>query len=167
MNTKCPICDKKFNDEESWSGHVKEHESKSILNEPNFSRNVGASRARFSGKMSRIIENMSDLDRLNAEKILLNKKGKPRSDTMKWKTLAIQYPKIAESASERYKEKYPKTRNPVTIENFHDDEILLELVSKREPRKSKGKMAKIEEKIEMILAKIASFEERLERLEKQ
>jgi len=167
MKIKCPICDKKFDDGELLNSHVKEHENESILNKQDFTRNVIALRAGFSGKMWKIIENMSDLDRLNAEKILLNKKGKHRSDTMKWKTLAIQYPKIAESASERYKEKYLKTRNPVTIENFHDDEILLELVSKIEPRKSKGKMAKIEEKIEMILEKIDSFEERLEKIEKQ
>ena len=167
MKNKCTICDKKFNDEKLLDSHVKEHENASILNEQDFTRNVRALRAGFSGKMWRIIKNMSDLDRLNAAEIVLNKKGKIRSDVMKWKTLAIQYPKIAESASEKYKEKHPKTRNPVTLENFHDDQILLELASKREPRKSKGKMAKVEEKIEKILEKIDSLEERIEKLEKR
>ena len=167
MKIKCPICDKKFDDGELLNSHVKEHENESILNKQDFTRNVIALRAGFSGKMWKIIENMSDLDRLNAAKLVLKKNGKLRSDVMKWKTLTIQYPKIAESASEKYKEKYPKTRNPVTLENYHDDEILLELASKREPRKSKGKMAKVEENIKIIFEKIDSLEERLKKLEKR
>lgn len=165
--SKCPICDEKFNDEKLLNSHVDEHTNESILNEPDLTNSVRALRAGFNKRMLIIIQNMSALEKLNAEKILLKKNGKQRPDLMKWKLLASEYPKIAQSASEKFKEKFPKIRNPVTLENYHDDEILLELTSKREPKKSRGKIAKVEEKVEKILEKIDSLEERLKKLEKR
>ena len=163
MTDNCPVCDEEFEDEDRFQEHVKSHEEKSILNKPDFSHKVAGGKMKFTKRMHDIIKNMTESDKTLAEEVLyrvVNGKKK-RSGHQKWYTLKQKHPRIAKTAWELYEKKFADDLGYVTIDNFSDTDILLELAEKEEPKKKKkaGKTAKILERLDELEKRVAKLEE--------
>ena len=90
-----------------------------------------AFRAEFAGGMRKIIKEsttMTDDVKIKIFSILFGYE-KPKPSKLKWKKLKEKYPDYAEQLMSIYNKTYP---NPVsiTMDNYHEDELLLEKIRK-------------------------------------
>ena len=168
---KCPACYEKFDDEEEFQKHIKSHEDKSILSEPDFCPKVRGQRMIFTKRMQVIIQ--EDMPKewnkiINVPSLFRKKNGKPvqKSGDNKWELLKMKYPQIAKTAWEKYQEKFKDNLGFVTLDNFSDTKILeekAEIFLREEatkPKKEKkvGKMAKILQRLDEIEKRVAKLE---------
>ena len=164
MTDNCPVCDEEFEDEDRFQEHVKSHEEKSILSKPDFRHKVAGGKMKFTKRMRDIIKNMGESEITLADEVLyrvVNGKKK-RSGHQKWYTLKEKHPRIAKTAWELYKKKFADDLGYVTIDNFSDNDTLLDLAEKEEPKKKKkkkaGKTAKILERLDELEKRVAKLE---------
>ena len=167
MKRKCLWCDEKFKDEEEYQEHIKSHEDESILSEPDFCPKVRGQRALFTNRMKKIMQQDMPKDWnkiINAPMLFRKKNGKwvQKGGDNKWELLKMKYPQIAKTAWEKYQEKFKDDLGFVTLDNFSDNDTLLDLAEKEEPKKKKkkkaGKTAKILERLDELEKRVAKLE---------
>ena len=140
---------------------------------------VSAYRAQFTTRMWDIIESeLDETEKQDMEKIL-KRNGKHRSSGRsrgKWDEVKTWYPKIAEKLSAIYQKEWGDDKNPVTMDNFSDDDKLRELCKTIGPEitddgdgpKSSGiKQPTTKEKINIIKQSINELNDKLGDIEKR
>ena len=136
-------------------------------------------RSEFTGRMWDIIEsNLSETERQDMEKIL-KRNGKHRSSGRsrgKWDEVKAWNPEIAKKLSAIYQKEWGDDKNPVTMDNFSDDDKLRELCKTIKPEitddgdgpKPSGiKQPTTKEKINIIKQNINEINDKLGDIEKR
>ena len=136
-------------------------------------------RSQFTGRMWDIIENnLSETEKQDIE-ILLKRNGKHRSSgrsRVKWDEVKTWYPKIAEKLSAIYQKEWGDDKNPVTMDNFSDQDELRELCKTIGPEITDDgdgpkpfsiKQPTTKEKINIIMQNINEINDKLGDIEKR
>ena len=136
-------------------------------------------RSEFTGRMDKIIEsNLSVTEKQDIE-IHLKRNGKHRSSGRargKWDEVKAWHPKIDEKLSAIYQKEWGDDKNPVTIDNFSDDDKLRELCKtigpeltddSDGPKPSGTKQPTTKEKINIIMQNINKINDKLGDIEKR
>ena len=92
---------------------------------------LAAFRADFAGCMRKIINEsttMTDNVKIRMFSILFGYE-KPKPSKLKWKKLKEKYPDYAEQLMSIYNKTYPNPLS-ITMDNYHEDELLLEKIRK-------------------------------------
>ena len=125
-----------------------------------------AFRAEFAGGMHKIINEsttITDDVKIRMFSMLFGNE-KPKPSKLKWKKLKEKYPDYAEQLMSIYNKTYP---NPVsiTMDNYHEDELLLEKIRKLsgpegEIAMLESKKLKLQHKIDKINRAIEEVREK-------
>ena len=94
--------------------------------------------------------------------ILFGRGGKFRTDKFKWQKLKDKYPEDAAQLMKEYNKKHRNVPISITMDNYHDDEYLLEEIRKREG--PQGEIVMLERDVEKLTRKIDAYHERISKI---
>ena len=134
-------------------------------------RSRSAYRAEFNERMNDIIKgswspttDIGDADDVKARisSILFGRGGKFRTDKFKWQKLKDKYPEDAAQLMKEYNKKHRNVPISITMDNYHDDEYLLEEIRKLEG--PQGEIVMLERDVEKLTRKIDAYHERISKI---
>ena len=134
-------------------------------------RTRSAERAAFNRRMNDIIKgswspttDIGDADDVKARisSMLFRRGGKFHTDKFKWQKLKDKYPEDAAQLMKEYNKKHRNVAISITMDNYHDDEYLLEEIRKLEG--PQGEIVMLERDVEKLTRKIDAYHERIRKI---
>ena len=134
-------------------------------------RSRSAYRAEFNERMNDIIKGSwspttdiggPDDVKARISSILFGRGGKFRTDKFKWQKLKDKYPEDAAQLMKEYNKKHRNVAISITMDNYHDDEYLLEEIRKLEG--PQGEIVMLERDVEKLTRKIDAYHERIRKI---
>ena len=131
-------------------------------------RTRSAERAAFNRRMNDIIKgswspttDIGDAGDVKARisSMLFRRGGKFHTDKFKWQKLKDKYPEDAAQLMKEYNKKHRNVQISITMDNYHDDEYLLEEIRKLEG--PQGEIVMLERDVEKLTRKIDAYHERI------
>ena len=130
-----------------------------------------AERAAFNRRMNDIINgswlpttDIGSPDDVKARisSILFRRSGKFHTSKFKWQKLKDKYPEDAAQLMKEYNKKHRNVPISITMDNYHDDEYLLEEIRKLEG--PQGEIVMLERDVEKLTRKIDAYHERISKI---
>ena len=131
-------------------------------------RTRSAERAAFNRRMNDIIKGSwspttdiggPDDVKARISSILFGRGGKFHTSKCKWQKLKDKYPEDAAQLMKEYNKKHRNVQISITMDNYHDDEYLLEEIRKLEG--PQGEIVMLERDVEKLTRKIDAYHERI------
>ena len=134
-------------------------------------RSRSAYRAEFNERMNDIIKgswspttDIGDPDDVKARisTILFRRDGEFHTSKCKWQKLKDKYPEDAAQLMKEYNKKHRNVPISITMDNYHDDEYLLEEIRKLEG--PQGEIVMLERDVEKLTRKIDAYHETIRKI---
>ena len=134
-------------------------------------RSRSAYRAEFNERMNDIIKGSwspttdiggPDDVKARISSMLFRRGGKFHTDKFKWQKLKDKYPEDAAQLMKEYNKKHRNVPISITMDNYHDDEYLLEEIRKLEG--PQGEIVMLERDVEKLTRKIDAYHERISKI---
>ena len=126
-------------------------------------RSRSAYRAEFNERIRHIIDSSwSDDVKTRMFNMLLRPDGKFHSSKFKWQKLKEKYPEESAEIMKEYNKKYSNAPISITMDNYHDDEYLLEEIRKLEG--PQGEIVMLKRDAEKLVRKIDGSNEALRKI---